>query len=264
MLSLSADEESPTKPPRPALLWRLRTRHVLCETHSLPSEREDRLSAVPKLELSLSDDEYRALRHHIRSPPGSPRPQTPPRSPSSRRRAKTLSLSLRPPIIIEKGPRGYGFTLQAIRVYYGDTNYYRVHHLVSNVDHGSAAFESGLRPGDLLTHVNDESIMGLTHREVIELILGGGAKVKLSATELAKTSIKRGGRKRVLSASKQVRKKMSFRRGRKGTISPNLPTPVPETGEKPPKQKPFWKRFGRRASHSHSLSPGTVFGARAR
>lgn len=98
--------------------------------------------------------------------------------------------------------------------------------------------------------------MGLTHREVIELILGGGAKVKLSATELAKTSIKRGGRKRVLSASKQVRKKMSFRRGRKGTISPNLPTPVPETGEKPPKQKPFWKRFGRRASHSHSLSPG--------
>ena len=79
----------------------------------------------------VSDDEFRALRDHVRSPPGSPRSQTPPRSPSSRRRAKTLSLSLRPPIIIEKGPRGYGFTLQAIRVYFGDTNYYRVHHLVS-------------------------------------------------------------------------------------------------------------------------------------
>ena len=79
----------------------------------------------------MSDDEFRALRQHIRSPPGSPRSQTPPRSPSNRRRAKTLSLSLRPPIIIEKGPRGFGFTLQAIRVYFGDTNYYRVHHLVS-------------------------------------------------------------------------------------------------------------------------------------
>lgn len=79
----------------------------------------------------MSDDEFRALRQHIRSPPGSPRSQTPPRSPSNRRRGKTLSLSLRPPIIIEKGPRGFGFTLQAIRVYFGDTNYYRVHHLVS-------------------------------------------------------------------------------------------------------------------------------------
>ena len=81
--------------------------------------------------FTVSDDEFRALKHHIRSPPGSPRSRTPPRSPSSRRRAKTLSLCLRPPIIIEKGPRGYGFTLQAIRVYFGDTNYYKVHHLVS-------------------------------------------------------------------------------------------------------------------------------------
>ena len=80
---------------------------------------------------TVSDSEFRALRRHIKSPPGSPLSLTPPRSPSSRRRSRTLSLGLRPPIIIEKGPRGYGFTLQAIRVYFGDTNYYRVHHLVS-------------------------------------------------------------------------------------------------------------------------------------
>ena len=100
-----------------------------------------------------------------------------------------------------------------------------------------------------------QSVMGLSHREVIELILSGGPKVMLSATELSKTSIKRGGRKRVLSASKQVRKKLSFRRGRKGgATSPNLPSPGPETSDKQPKTRPFWKRFGRRASHS--LSPG--------
>lgn len=98
--------------------------------------------------------------------------------------------------------------------------------------------------------------MGLTHRQVIELILGGGDKVKLSSTELAKTSIKRGGRKRVLSASKQVRKKLPFRRGRRAATSPSLPSsPGPETGDKQPKQKPFWKRIGRRGSHS--LSPGS-------
>lgn len=254
LLSLSAGEESPTNPPAASFTVETETedKYRVQRTHSLPDEGGRRLSSVPKLELSLSDDEYRALSQHIRSPPGSPQSRTPPRSPTSRRRAKTLSLCLRPPIIIEKGPRGYGFTLQAIRVYFGDTNYYKVHHLVSNVDHGSAAFESGLRPGDLLTHVNDESVKGLSHREVIELILSGGTKVKLSATELAKTSIKRGGRKRVLSASKQVRKKLSFKRGRKGTAPQNLPSPGSETADKHPKQKPFWKRFGRRAS----LSPG--------
>ena len=88
----------------------------------------------------VSDDEYRALRHHIKSPPGSPRSQSPTRSPRSRRRGKTLSLNLRPPIIIEKGPRGYGFTLQAIRVYFGDTNYYKVHHLVSVSNHAICLF----------------------------------------------------------------------------------------------------------------------------
>lgn len=257
-LSLSADEDSPTKPPASSsanLNVETEDKQRIQRTHSLPGDKDEkRLSGASKLEMSLSDSEFRALRRHIKSPPGSPLSLTPPRSPSSRRRSRTLSLGLRPPIIIEKGPRGYGFTLQAIRVYFGDTNYYKVHHLVSNVDHGSAAFESGLRPGDLLTHVNDESVMGLSHPQVIELILGGGTKVKLSATELAKTSIKRGGRKRVLSASKQVSKKLPPRRGRRG--SPNLPSsPGPETADKQPKQKPFWKRIGRRTSHS--FSPGT-------
>jgi len=37
---------------------------------------------------------------------------------------------LKPSIVIRRGPRGYGFTLRAIRVYYGDSEYYTLHHLV--------------------------------------------------------------------------------------------------------------------------------------
>ena len=56
------------------------------------------------------------------------KPVKPPLSPV---RPKTLSsLSIKPPIIITKGPKGIGFTLMAIRVYLGSTNNYTVHHLV--------------------------------------------------------------------------------------------------------------------------------------
>lgn len=40
------------------------------------------------------------------------------------------SCSLKPPIVIRKGARGYGFTLRAIRVYHGDSDYYTLHHVV--------------------------------------------------------------------------------------------------------------------------------------
>ena len=61
--------------------------------------------------------------------------------------------SLKPPIIIRKGPRGLGFTIRAIRVYFGDSNVYTVQHLVKEVAEGSPAFEAGLRGGDLITQV---------------------------------------------------------------------------------------------------------------
>ena len=56
------------------------------------------------------------------------KPVKPPLSPV---RPKALSsLSIKPPIVITKGPKGIGFTLKAIRVYLGSTNNYTVHHLV--------------------------------------------------------------------------------------------------------------------------------------
>jgi len=38
--------------------------------------------------------------------------------------------NLKPPVVIRKGPRGYGFTLRAIRVFHGDTNYFTLHHMI--------------------------------------------------------------------------------------------------------------------------------------
>lgn len=46
------------------------------------------------------------------------------------RELSPLVTSLKPPIIIKRGARGFGFTVNTIRVYYGDTNYYTMHHLV--------------------------------------------------------------------------------------------------------------------------------------
>ncbi len=34
------------------------------------------------------------------------------------------------PIIITKGPNGYGMILKSIRVYIGDTYDYRIHHII--------------------------------------------------------------------------------------------------------------------------------------
>ena len=61
---------------------------------------------------------------------------------------------------------GLGFSLRAIRVYYGDTDYCTVHHLLVEVEPGSGAARAGLRQGHLLTHVNNQSVQGLYHTQV--------------------------------------------------------------------------------------------------
>ena len=83
----------------------------------------------------------------------------------------TITGSLKPPIVLRRAPRGFGFTLRAIRVYLGDSDFYTVHHLVMAVDEGSPALEAGLRPGDLITHINGEPIQGLFHTQVINTVI---------------------------------------------------------------------------------------------
>ncbi|XP_053984683.1 microtubule-associated serine/threonine-protein kinase 3 isoform X2 [Hylaeus volcanicus] len=149
----------------------------------------------------------------IESPGGSSTASS--RDTSPCRELSPLVTSLKPPIIIRRGPCGFGFTVHTIRVYYGDSDFYTMHHLVMAVDQSSPAFEAGLRPGDLITHINGEPVQGLYHIQVLQLMLSGVDRVTLRSTPLENTSIKTGGRKRDLAQSKMARRTLHKQRKQK-------------------------------------------------
>lgn len=151
----------------------------------------------------------------IQSPGGNGSSTASSRDTSPCRDLSPLVTNLKPPIIIRRGPRGFGFTVHTIRVYYGDTDFYTMHHLVMAVDDGSPAFEAGLRPADLITHVNGEPVQGLYHTQVLQLLLSGQEHVTLRATPLEHTSIQSGGRKRELWQSKLAKKSTNRQRKQK-------------------------------------------------
>ncbi|KAF0300684.1 Microtubule-associated serine/threonine-protein kinase 4 [Amphibalanus amphitrite] len=181
---------------------------------SSPMHRVIKSASASGLNLMIPPED--ACPQPVQSPGGSSTASS--RDASPCRELSPLLNNLKPPVILRRGARGFGFTIRAIRVYLGDSDYYTVHHLVMTVDSGSPAFDAGLRPGDLITHINDEPVQGLFHTQVLQLLLSGGDRVTLRATPLDQTSISSGGRKRAPGAAKLARRAGNRRKRKESSV----------------------------------------------
>ncbi|KAK9737338.1 protein of unknown function (DUF1908) [Popillia japonica] len=189
-----------------------------CATPTTKTKSRAVVKSASASGLSLiipSGDDFQTASVGIHSPSGGGSSTASSRDTSPCRELSPLVTNLKPPIIIRRGPKGFGFTVHTIRVYYGDTDFYTMHHLVMAVDEGSPAFEAGLRPADLITHINGEAVQGLYHTQVLQLLLGGAEHVSLRATPLDQTSIQSGGRKREPGQSKLARRSLNRQRKQK-------------------------------------------------
>ncbi|XP_072457765.1 microtubule-associated serine/threonine-protein kinase 3 isoform X2 [Notamacropus eugenii] len=174
--------------------------------------RVPKSASVSALSLVITSDDYSggALMSPISPHSLSSNPSSRDSSPS---RDSSIGITnLRPPIIIHSSGKKFGFSLRAIRVYMGDSDVYTVHHVVWSVEEGSPAHEAGLRAGDLITHINGESVLGLVHMDVVELLLKSNNKISLRTTALENTSIKVGPARKHSNKGRMARRSKKSRK----------------------------------------------------
>ncbi|NXU48254.1 MAST4 kinase, partial [Turnix velox] len=212
--------DNSSKPPSEVVLRMTRQRLESTEKKKISGKVTKSLSASA-LSLMIPGDVFGVSPlgspmspHSVSSDPSSSRDSSPSRDSS------VAAGSPHQPIVIHSSGKKYGFTIRAIRVYVGDSDIYTVHHIVWNVEEGGAAYQAGLKAGDLITHINGEPVHGLVHTEVIELLLKSGNKVSVTTTPFENTSIKTGParrnscRSRMVRRSKKTKKKESLERRR--------------------------------------------------
>ncbi|XP_056650860.1 microtubule-associated serine/threonine-protein kinase 3-like [Monodelphis domestica] len=185
-------------------------KETLEKQKSYPGEvRVPKSASVSALSLLITSDDCRngILRSPISPNSLSPNSSSPDSSPSC---DSLIGItSLQPPIIIHSSRKKFGFSLRAIRVYQRDSDIYTVHHVVQGVEDGSPAQKAGLRTGELITHINGESVLGLVHIEVVELLLKSNNKISLRTTPLENTSINVGPARKYSYKSRMARYKKS-------------------------------------------------------
>ena len=203
-------------------------------------------------------------------------PPTPEHSQSILLQSRRNSMAVTP-VIIEMDRKGYGMTLKPIRVYIGDSNNYRIHHIVQSVEKDGPAWKAGLRPNILVTHINGEAITGMQHVQIVSLMFNKERKkeqrrrresnvITVHTIPLDQTSIRPDGRKRVpwlgrrigkllRKQSSRVKKKPSFfRRMRTSShgidstshsFSSSSGTPSPKLPSSPRRSESMKDRIGR-------------------
>ncbi|KAK2539755.1 Mast2 [Columba guinea] len=150
---------------------------------SRPVNKVIKSASATALSLLIPSD------HHTCSPLASPMsPHSLSSNPSSRDSSPSRDFSpaianLKPPIIIHRAGKKYGFTLRAIRVYMGDSDIYTVHHMVWVSKYYKYEMEA----------------IGISMGE-------SGNKVSISTTPFENTSIKVGPARKASYKSKMARR----------------------------------------------------------
>uniref|UniRef100_A0A8D0P9J6 non-specific serine/threonine protein kinase n=1 Tax=Sus scrofa TaxID=9823 RepID=A0A8D0P9J6_PIG len=168
-----------------------RARHRLLSGDSIDKRTARPINKVIKSASATALSLLIPAEQHTCSPLASPMsPHSQSSNPSSRDSSPSRDFlpalsSPRPPLVIHRAGKKYGFTLRAIRVYMGDSDVYTVQHMVWV---GPAARAWGLPASSSLCLVGPCPHGERVHREAAL----SGSKVSISATALENTSIKVG------------------------------------------------------------------------